>query len=109
MDSVTKTQQNVNPQVNPYTGKVTVTGIYPTRQDGTVKAFVNFKIGDALEIFGAKIIQQTNQRAYVRMPDRPRTDGKGYTAYVNLLDERLKEAISAVVIPAWQAQAGGAK
>jgi DNA-binding cell septation regulator SpoVG len=108
MDSVTKTQRNVNPQVNPYADKITVTGIYPTRQDGTVKAFVNFKIGDALEIFGAKIIPQAGQKAWVTMPDHPRTDGKGYAPYVKLIDDRLKEAISAVVIPAWQAHAGGA-
>lgn len=116
MDSVTEPSTKVKQvshnnstrqaAANPYAGKVSVVGIYPTHQAGNIKAFATIKIGEALEIRGVKIIQQPGQKPWVALPDRPRTDGQGYAAIVKALDERLAEEISHVVLLAWQT--GGA-
>jgi DNA-binding cell septation regulator SpoVG len=87
---------------NPYSGKVTVTAIRPCHQEGPVKAFANVKFGEAIEIFGAKVVQQPGQRAWVALPDRKSPDGNGYFPVVKALDERLAEEISRVVLAAWQ-------
>lgn len=102
MNSIHDDYAKVNPQ-NPYHGKVTVVKLYPCHQAGPIKAFVTIRIGEALEIRSLKVIQQDGQRAYVKLPDKMRTDGsKGYDPYVICLDERLAEEISRVVLAAWQ-------
>jgi DNA-binding cell septation regulator SpoVG len=106
MRSLSPTTTLVNTQ-NPYTQRISVTAIHPTDQAGNVKAFVIIRLGEALEIRGCKIIQQPGQKAWVAMPDRPHTDGKGYTPYVKILDDRLMEAISNAVLEAWR-NGGGA-
>lgn len=87
---------------NPYSGKVSVVGIYPLNQAGTVKAFATIAIGTALEIHGCKIIQQPGQKAWCALPDRKSPDGNGYFPVIKALDERLAEEISRVVLAAWQ-------
>src|SRR5690348_7778924 len=99
---VSHTHSTQQATANPYSGKVTVVGIYPTHQQGNIKAFATIKIGEALEIRGCKIVQQPGQKPWVALPDRPRTDGQGYAAIVKCLDENLAEEISRVVLAAWQ-------
>ncbi len=101
MRSLSPTPPFVNTQ-NPYTQRIHVTKLTPTDQAGNVKAFANVQLGEVLIINDCKIIQQPGQRAYVSMPTRPRTDGKGYTPYVQALDDRLMEAISTAVLEAWR-------
>jgi DNA-binding cell septation regulator SpoVG len=94
--------EKVNPSPNPWQGKIKVSALNRTDQAGTVKAFATIQIGDALEVRDCKVIQQPGQRAWVSLPDRQRSDGKGYAPIVRALDDRLKDAISATVLAAWQ-------
>lgn len=94
-------------KINPYAERVKVTAVHPTHKAGTIKAFASVKFGEVIEIHGCKVIQQESQRAWVAMPDRPRTDEKGYAPIVQIHNEQLKEAITAAVLAAWRE--GGAQ
>lgn len=76
--------------------------LIPSHQDGNVKAFATIQVGDALEIRDLKVIQQNGQRAWVSLPDRQRSDGKGYAPIIKALDDRFKQAVDAAVLDAWQ-------
>jgi DNA-binding cell septation regulator SpoVG len=74
---------------------------------GNVRAYVSLRIG--VTIHGAKIVQQTGQRAWLAMPDRQWTaaDGKvRYTAVVELTSS-LKQRGSDAVLAGWEAHDGG--
>jgi len=100
MNSVSQDNGKINPP-NPWVGKVKVLTLCPSHTAGTVKAFATIQIGDALEIRDLKLIQQDGQRAWVSLPDRQRSDGKGYAPILKTLDDRLKSEIDKVVLGAW--------
>lgn len=99
MDSVTKTQRNVNPQINPWAAKITVLGIQPNNHPGNVRAFAKVALGP-LVIHGVKITMQPGQRAYVRLPEVQ--SGGGWYPVLSCTDDQLQSAIAAAVLEAWQ-------
>jgi DNA-binding cell septation regulator SpoVG len=66
---------------------------------GAVRAFVDLKVG-GLTIFGAKVVQQEGQRAWVGMPSQKSADGK-WRPIVVVDSKPLRERISAIVLDAW--------
>jgi DNA-binding cell septation regulator SpoVG len=78
------------------------------RKAGTIRALVDVQVGRLLKIFGAKVVQQPGQKAWVAMPSKEwlGDDGrKRYTAVVEL-DGALKVAVESAILEAWQ---GGAR
>lgn len=92
--------------MNPYHDKLKVTRITPG-EFGNVKAFVSVQLGQALVIHGVKIIQQTGQRAYVRLPDQKR--GEKWFPVIEAVDDRFLEAVQSVVLTAWEKALHGRK
>jgi DNA-binding cell septation regulator SpoVG len=72
------------------------------RLDGssTVKAFVDFRLG-GVTIKGAKIVQQTGQKAWVAMPAVK--SGRGRNNVIEL-SKPLRERVTEVVLVAWATQ-----
>jgi DNA-binding cell septation regulator SpoVG len=68
---------------------------------GNLKAFADVKIGLSLRIYGCRVIQQPNQKAWASMPQRSWKNEAGdvkYAAVVELsgsLKERVEQAILA--------------
>jgi len=67
---------------------------------GAVKAYARVKVG-ALVISGCKVIQQTGQRAWVKLPDRQADDGRWFPV-VTCSSPTLENAISQAVLAAWK-------
>jgi DNA-binding cell septation regulator SpoVG len=81
------------------TAPIEVLRIHRLHGGGSVKAFVDLRLG-GLSIFGAKIVQQEGQRAWVGMPSQKSADGK-WRLIVAVDSKPLRERISAVVLDAW--------
>lgn len=82
---------------------IEIINIHRLTGSGTVKAFVDFSIAEKMVIYGAKIIQQPGQRAWVAMPDRAyQVDGETrYAPVVKIEDGGLKEKITSAILGAW--------
>lgn len=85
---------------NPYLAKLEVTRITPVNSGGNIKAFASVKLGNTLTIHSVKVIQQTGQRAFVRLPDQK--SGEKYFPVVEWLDQAFMDAVSEKVLAAWQ-------
>lgn len=85
---------------NPWKEKMSVVALNPTKS-GNIRAFVDVMLGNAITIRSIKIIQQPGQRAYVRLPEQQ--VGDHYYPVVEAHDQRFKDALSEVVLAAWEA------
>src|SRR5438309_9413416 len=79
---------------------VTVESVKPITNAGNLRAFAVVNIADKIKIHGVRVIQQPNQEAWVSMPSRAyEKDGqRKWAPTVEILDEKLKEEISSVVL-----------
>lgn len=70
---------------------------------GNLKALADVKVGKSLKIFGIRVIQQPNQRAYVSPPQRQWQDKDGKTRYAPMLElsGELKDEVEAAVLLEW--------
>jgi DNA-binding cell septation regulator SpoVG len=78
---------------------IEVLSIKPLDSGGTVKAFVDIRVG-AVEIHGCKIVQQDGQRPWVAMPSTK--SGERWFNVVEITSKDLKQRITDVVLEAWQ-------
>jgi hypothetical protein len=84
---------------------ISVEALRPVADKGSVKAFVDLRIG-GITIKGTKIIRQDGQRPWLGMPGIKLDHG-----WQNIveLSKPLREAVTEVVLAAWEAhQRGGA-
>jgi DNA-binding cell septation regulator SpoVG len=70
---------------------------------GNLKAFADVKIGRSLKIFGCRVVQQPNQKAWVSPPQRTWQDKSGVTKYAPIveLSGELKEAVDEAILAEW--------
>jgi len=70
---------------------------------GSLKAFANVKVGKSLRVYGFRIIQQANQKAWVSPPQRSWKGDDGKTMYAPIVEVTgdLKAAIDEAVLNAW--------
>lgn len=70
---------------------------------GNLKAFADVKVGSSLKIFGCRIIQQPNQKAWVSMPQRQWQGKDGQTKYMPMVELAgdLKSAVETAILQAW--------
>jgi DNA-binding cell septation regulator SpoVG len=87
---------------NPYLAKLEVTRITPVNSGGNIKAFASVKLGNTLTIHSVKVIQQTGQKAFVRLPDQK--SGEKWFPVVEWLDQAFMDAVSEKVLAAWQGE-----
>jgi len=83
---------------------IEILNIRPLQGSGTVQAFVDFRVNEKLTVYGAKIIRQDGQQAWVAMPDRSyEVDGETrYAPIVKIEDPGLKEKIQQAILAAWE-------
>ena len=83
---------------------IEILNIRPLTGSGTVQAFVDFRIAEKLTVYGAKIIQQANQQAWIAMPDRSyEVDGETrYAPIVKIEDPALREKVQQSILAAWE-------
>ncbi len=89
--------------------QVEVLSITHVENRGSLRAFVNIRIGDLL-IYDCRIIQENGKKAWVSMPVLTYNvqDGKPkYKPSVQITDEKLKNEISEAVLKAWENYIGG--
>jgi DNA-binding cell septation regulator SpoVG len=79
---------------------VEVESIKPINGAGNLKAFAIINVSGKLRISDVRVIQQPNQQAWVSMPSRAyEKDGhRKWAPTVEILDEALKQQITAVVL-----------
>jgi len=73
--------------------------------EGTLKAFCDVAIADAVLIKGIKVVEGKNG-LFVSMPREQGKDGNWYDTVVPLTKE-IRQQVSTVVLDAYQAQMGG--
>jgi DNA-binding cell septation regulator SpoVG len=73
---------------------------------GPLRAFVDVQIGSSLIIYGAKVIQQVGQSAWVAMPSREYTAVDGTRKFVPIvkLSGDLKRDVEEAILQAWQSE-----
>ena len=82
------------------TAPIEVLAIRRLDRPGTVKAFVDLKLG-GVTIKGAKIVQQDGQAAWLAMPST-KTERGNWLSVVELSKE-LRERATVVALAAWEA------
>ena len=85
---------------------IEILNIRPLQGSGTVKGFVDFRVNEKLTVYGAKVIKQDGQQAWVAMPDRSyEVDGqKKYIPVVRIDDPALKEKVQLAILAAFEAE-----
>ena len=83
---------------------IEILSIRPLMGEGTVRAFVDFRLEGKLTVNGAKVIQQANQKPWVAMPDRSyEQDGDTrWAPIVKIEDAGLREKIQVAILAAWE-------
>lgn len=72
-------------------------------EKGNLKAFADVKIGKSLRIFGFRIVQQPNQKAWVSPPQRTYEGKDGQPKYAPIceLSGELKAEVEHAILAAW--------
>lgn len=85
---------------------IEILNVRPLTGSGTVQAFVDFRVNEKLTVYGAKVIKQDGQAAWVAMPDRSyQVDGQTkYISVVRIDDPALKEKIQQAILSAYEAE-----
>ena len=85
---------------------ITVDKIRKLDGSGNLRAFVSVTIGGTLTIHSLRIIQQPGQKAWVSLPQREWTTPQEETRFAPLIElpEKVKNAIEAAVLNAWEQQ-----
>lgn len=70
---------------------------------GNLKAFADVKVGKSLKMYGFRVVQQPNQKAWVSPPQRTWQDKNGITKYLPVIELSgdLKEEVDAAVLMEW--------
>ena len=93
------TQVETFDQVNPWAAKLEVLDIRPVTGEGNLRAYVTVKLGRTLIVYGCRIVKEPGKRAWVSFP-QVRNNDRWY-AVVRSEDPRLREALTAAVLAAW--------
>lgn len=99
MDSLTQPIPNFNPDPD-----ITVLNITPIEGRGSLRAFVNIRLGK-LVISDCRIIKEPGKAPWVSMPVLSYRNEHGtalYKTLIQIVDSELKNLISRAVITAWE-------
>lgn len=91
------------------TREVEVLSITPVENRGSLRAFVNIRVGVFI-LNGCRIVQEDGKKAWISLPVLSYKDEYGTTQYktlVQILDENLKNQISKAVLLLWENTKGG--
>lgn len=83
---------------------IEILSITPIEDRGSLRGFVNIRLGDLI-INDCRIIQEPSKKAWFSLPVLSYKTRYGTTQYrtlVQILDEKLKNEISQVVLDAWE-------
>ncbi|GEM_PF-973630 len=89
-------------------GDIETLSITPVEGRGSLRAFVNIRIGDLI-IHDCRIIQELGKKPWFSLPVLSYKNQYGTTQYrtlVQILDENLKNEISQVVLSTWEKTIG---
>ena len=70
-------------------------------KDGSLKAYVDIKVCDAVLIKGVRVLSNKEGALFVAMPSQKAQDGKYYET-VKLLTDEAKQELQEVVLSAYQ-------
>lgn len=102
------TKSSTYPQSGLQNNELEVLSITPVEGRGSLRAFVNLRLGDLI-LNDCRVIQEPGKHAWFSLPVLSYKTQYGTTQYrtfIQIVDENLKNRISEAVLSAWENKRG---